>query len=247
MLMVAACQATESTQVAVAPLDLVTATAPAATVSAESSATVPPSAPPEPTETPNPTATSEPTATAQATNTPMPPTSTPSSTPNSARTIFDFNDGADAANWQLVNDTVMGGVSTSGGRIDAGTLLFVGELSLANNGGFTSVRRTMVQDLSDYEGLRMRVRGDGRSYYLRLLDVNSEDNVAVEHEIAFETEADTWTIVALPFESFYPNFRGRRIDRPPLEPENIRGISIMLREKVEGPFQLEIDYFEAYK
>lgn len=55
--------------------------------------------------------------------------------------LFDFN-GADAAkDWQTVNDGVMGGVSDDKFKItDTKTMEFFGTLSLANNGGFASVR-----------------------------------------------------------------------------------------------------------
>ena len=43
--------------------------------------------------------------------------------------------------WNSVNDGVMGGVSKGGvSRTEQGTMLFSGELSLANNGGFASIR-----------------------------------------------------------------------------------------------------------
>ena len=55
--------------------------------------------------------------------------------------LFDFAEAVAAKDWQTVNDGVMGGVSDGKFKItDAKTMEFFGNLSLANNGGFASVR-----------------------------------------------------------------------------------------------------------
>ena len=49
--------------------------------------------------------------------------------------------GADGdANWFPLNDDVMGGVSTSSMQSTEKTILFTGEVSTDNNGGFVSLR-----------------------------------------------------------------------------------------------------------
>ena len=201
----------------------------------------------EPTEAP-PTATAEPpTATPiPPTNTPIPPTPTPApptatSIPPTAvppteppvpqaQLLIGFDNAAEASNWFLINDTVMGGVSTSQGQIANGALVFNGNLSLANNGGFTSVRRGYTQNLEGFNGVRVRLRGDGRSYFMRFRDFTDGQEVA--HEVQFSTVANTWTVVDLPFEWFVPSFRGIPIDRPDLNLSNLRSVGFMLREKM---------------
>ncbi|MGI9473561.1 MAG: CIA30 family protein, partial [Rubripirellula sp.] len=57
------------------------------------------------------------------------------------KTLFNLKDSNAASQWQIVNDGVMGGRSSS--RVDRageGLLRFSGNLSLANNGGFASMR-----------------------------------------------------------------------------------------------------------
>jgi len=55
--------------------------------------------------------------------------------------LFEFASPDANAQWQAVNDGVMGGVSDGRFRItDRQTLEFYGTLSLENNGGFASVR-----------------------------------------------------------------------------------------------------------
>ncbi len=89
-------------------------------------------------------------------------------TPAIARTLelplFTFPSSAATAEWQTVNDGVMGGVSDGRLRItDRQTLEFRGTLSLENNGGFASVRsRRRMLGLQAGDTLAARVRGDGR-------------------------------------------------------------------------------------
>jgi hypothetical protein len=81
------------------------------------------------------------------------------------KTLFDFQTATNTAAWQVVNDDVMGGVSTSSFRLTNGAAVFQGELSLENNGGFASVRSLPAShDLSGCDTFVIRVRGDGRRY-----------------------------------------------------------------------------------
>ena len=84
--------------------------------------------------------------------------------------IFDFQKPNALAAWQTVNDGVMGGVSEGNVRITKDkTLEFFGNLSLENNGGFASTRtRAGKLDLSQYDALVFKVRGDGRTYYFNI-------------------------------------------------------------------------------
>ena len=128
--------------------------------------------------------------------------------------------------------------------LENGHVRFAGELSLENNGGFTSMRGPLRTDLTDYTGIRMQVLGDGRTYFLRLRDTGGYDGIA--HEQPFETVAGEWIVVEIPFSDLVPVFRGFQVDRPSLARDNLQAIGIMLREKTPGPFALEIDWIEAY-
>jgi len=163
------------------------------------------------------------------------------------RLIFDFSDPAALDPWIVVNDTVMGGVSAS--RIaatDEGVATFSGTLSLENNGGFASVRtRPSRLDLSTFDGIRLRVRGDGRTYLLNLRQDGNFDGIS--YRASFETEPGEWGVVDTPFDRFVPTFRGRRVPGAgPLDPGRLQSFGFMLADKNPGTFALQIKTIEAY-
>lgn len=160
--------------------------------------------------------------------------------------LIDFTAPADGR-WQVVNDGVMGGVSRSGLSVsDQATGVFAGQLSLANNGGFASVRKVLeVSDLSGCDGLEIRVMGDGRTYQLRLRTDGGFDGVA--YATSFATQDGQWLTIALPFDRFLPTFRGRILSgQPPLATDSIAQIAFMLADKQAGPFRLEIDFVQTW-
>lgn len=149
--------------------------------------------------------------------------------------------------WYPVNDGVMGGLSASGLTVtDQGTGLFAGELSLANNGGFASVRTVVGPvDLSSFAGLEIRVRGDGRTYQLRLRSDGGFDGIA--YRCFYETSANEWTVFRFAFADFEPTFRGRMVPgAPPLDLTRITQVAFMLADKRAGDFTLEIEYVRPW-
>jgi monofunctional biosynthetic peptidoglycan transglycosylase len=141
----------------------------------------------------------------------------------------------------------MGGISNSEFVLsEGGVAIFRGTLSLENYGGFASVR-TYPEDfqLGAYTGLRLRVRGDGRKYKLRIRTSRRFDGPAYEAE--FETQADEWITVTIPFQSVVPTFRGRVLrNQPKMDGAQIQQIGLMIADKVPGPFELEVDWIKAY-
>ena len=67
--------------------------------------------------------------------------------PHETRPVIDFRDPAQRQAWTSVDDRVMGGVSASPVTVTAEGLVFSGEVSLANNGGFALIRAR----LSEYD------------------------------------------------------------------------------------------------
>jgi monofunctional biosynthetic peptidoglycan transglycosylase len=157
------------------------------------------------------------------------------------KTIFDFSLPESAEQWRSVDDVVMGGVSASRMvHIPEKHAVFSGTLSLENNGGFASVRcMPRLFDLGDFDGLRLRVRGDGRTYRLRLRMDEGFDGVA--YQATFPTENGVWSTVDIPFSLFHATFRGRDVPgASALDPGQIYQVGFMIADKQEGSFRLEI-------
>ena len=159
---------------------------------------------------------------------------------------IDFKDETSRVKWRSVNDGVMGGRSDGSSFLtEAGNRIFTGEISLENNGGFSSVRTEGGKyDLSDYEGVMVRVRGDGRMYYFTSR-VNERSMVAYWFPI--QTKAGEWTTFKIPFSEMYPTSFGRRLKGDPLDTKNITSFGFMLYDKNEGGFNLEIESIKVYE
>lgn len=179
-------------------------------------------------------------------------------------TLFDFRQGNSATTdaiarvWGAVDDVVMGGVSESQLQFGSGAALFSGTVSVANNGGFASVRTRNFEtplDLTGYQGLELRLRGDGQRYKFIARSQAQWDGMGYSQ--SFDTVFNTWMTVRLPFKDFVPVFRARTVtDAPPLAVEALRSFQLML-SKFEydgglnprfqpGTFSLELETIRAY-
>jgi NADH dehydrogenase [ubiquinone] 1 alpha subcomplex assembly factor 1 len=162
------------------------------------------------------------------------------STP-AARNLFSFNNPEAAREWQTVNDGVMGGRSDGRFRINQfKNLEFFGNLSLANNGGFASVRsRGSAMNLQNGDSIVVKVRGDGREYTLNLYTAGRR--MAFSYRVPFQTKKDEWIKVRVPLSDFVATSFGRIVRNSVLIPEQVSGIGILLGDKKPGAFKIEID------
>jgi hypothetical protein len=162
------------------------------------------------------------------------------------RVIVDFEDPGSVP-WTIVNDGVMGGRSSSDLELTGnGTVIFRGKVSLENNGGFASTRALLPDtDLSGYEGVTLRVRGDGRRYQLRFRTHGRFDGMAYKAE--FDTVTEEWMEISIPFSDFQPTVRGYRPPGVgPLDTRRLRQVGFLIGDKREGPFELEIAWIKSY-
>lgn len=171
-------------------------------------------------------------------------TVTVNSAPALEQTLFDFSSSTDAA-WQIVNDGVMGGVSTSKFDVTSDVAVFQGEVSLDNNGGFASVRSPPVrQDLSGLDTFVLRMRGDGRRYKFTAR-VESGFNTPV-YQCALTTMRGEWEEHRLALRDFVPTLRGRVLTKlPPLDATRVVSVGFLISDKQAGPFKLEIAWIKA--
>ena len=161
------------------------------------------------------------------------------------RTLFDFTTATNAQGWQVVNDDVMGGVSSSRFSVTNGVAVFRGELSLENNGGFASVRSLSARhDLAGGDAFLIRVRGDGRRYKFTARADRSFDSPI--YQASFPTQQGAWQELRLPLKDFVPSFRGRVLSgEPPLDVMKVTSVGFLISDKQAGPFQLEVAWIKA--
>ena len=155
---------------------------------------------------------------------------------------------ADSQGWRVVDDAVMGGLSK--GKIEIskdGILNFNGNLSLDNNGGFSSLRTSKINlNLSGADGLVARVKGDGRTYQMRFNTDARFRGREVSFKSDFETKKNQWIEIKVPFEDFSGSFRGMNLKKEKFDPAKIQRIGLLLGDKKAGPFELKVDWIRTY-
>lgn len=138
--------------------------------------------------------------------------------------------------FRVINDGVMGGVSTSRLSQSGDSLVFEGAVALENNGGFASFRGP-VSIPAGARALRVTLRGDGQRYKLAL---KSEDsNAGPQYQAGFVAPRD-WATVSFTAADFAASFRGRAVEAPALVLHEMRAIGVLIADKQAGPFRLEI-------
>lgn len=148
--------------------------------------------------------------------------------------------------WTTVNDVVMGGRSASTVEVVDGVLRFRGTLSLDDGGGFASARtRDAAFDLSDATAVRLRVRGDGRRYSLRLYPGGRGDGSRVSYAGDLDTVAGTWIEAPVRLADLLPTSRGRQLDGPLLDAASVDGIGLLLADRRAGTFALDVAWIRA--
>ncbi|MEA5620510.1 CIA30 family protein [Cronbergia sp. UHCC 0137] len=180
--------------------------------------------------------------------------------PSGEKFIFDFTQPSEELKniWGALDDVVMGGVSASNFQLIENAALFAGNVSTANSGGFASVRTKNFSppiDLSGYTGVKLRVKGDGQRYKIFLRAESKWDGVG--YSCSFDTVANSWIDITIPFADLIPVFRAKVVkDCPPIDPSEICSLQLML-SKFEydgalnpkfspGGFALQVESIKAY-
>lgn len=151
----------------------------------------------------------------------------------------------------------MGGVSSSNLFFKENKAIFTGNVSTDNNGGFVSVRSKNFNppwDLSAYEGIRLRVQGDGNRYKFITRCEGKWDGISYCY--SFNTIANVWMTIDIPFKDLIPVFRAKTVNADQFDQTRVYSLQLML-SKFEydgaynptfraGVFSLEIESIKAY-
>lgn len=161
--------------------------------------------------------------------------------PIEPRLLFDFCQPDAVSDWAAIDDRVMGGVSRSRLRHDAGGhAVFEGVVSLENNGGFASVRSSPgARGQPGATACVLDVRGGNKHFKLSLLTDDGFDSL--NYQAGFTPAGDQWQTIQMPLAAFRASFRGRDVPHAPLlEPSRIRQVGLMIAARQAGPFALDL-------
>ncbi|MEZ8346266.1 CIA30 family protein [Vibrio splendidus] len=153
--------------------------------------------------------------------------------------MIDFTRPNEHKNWTVTNDNVMGGISTGGLIYLDNMSRFRGELSLENNGGFSSIKRSIESPAHVIDSAELVFVGDGRTYQLRF--TTSKDGNRVQYKHEFDTIKGQQLNKVFHFNDFQAVFRGRLLnDAPELRARDIKQIGFLIADKQPSHFELDL-------
>lgn len=157
-------------------------------------------------------------------------------------TIFNFNKDSNTQGWTVVDDVVMGGQSSGKIKINEdGNGVFEGEVSLENNGGFSSLRyRLDKTEVKGFSKIVIKILGDGKKYQFRIKSNSSDYHSFIA---PFSTSGE-WQEIKIKLQSMYPSFRGQKLNMPNFSNDYFEEITFLIGNKKNESFQLMIDKIE---
>ena len=163
-------------------------------------------------------------------------------TSENMKSIFNFSHSSKMNNWIVVNDNVMGGISSASFELNRdGDAEFKGTVSTANNGGFASVRyRFRAKDIAGKKTISIRLKGDSKPYQFR---VKSKATDYYSYITTFSTLGD-WETIHINLKDLYPSFRGNKLNKENFNESSIEEISFLIANKKNESFKLLIDKIE---
>lgn len=153
--------------------------------------------------------------------------------------VYDFSKNSEKE-WRIVNDGVMGGLSQGYFQTNEdGHGVFTGNVSLENNGGFTSLRhRNSYSGIEEYKKVILKVKGNGSRYQFRLKSNAYQSHSYIQY---FETNGK-WQEIELNLKDFYPSWRGRKLDLENFNSNVIEEMTFLIANYKAEEFNLEIDF-----
>jgi hypothetical protein len=139
------------------------------------------------------------------------------------------------ANWSAFSDDVMGGISqVNFYELEENQINFYrleGNVSTENNGGFIQSRVNLNIKTKDYNGIRVKIRGNNNKYFIHL---RGPRMLPWNYYYSSFFASNDWTIIELPFAEF-------KYNRKPaigIDAKSIKSIGVVAYGK---DFQAELD------
>ena len=158
---------------------------------------------------------------------------------SSSLTIIDFNKSTSLLGWRVVDDVVMGGRSNGEFSLNnEGYAVFSGAVSTANNGGFSSLRHRFDKlNVSKYETIKIRLKGDGNKYQFRVKPNKFNQFAYITY---FQTKTE-WETIEIKLADLIPTFRGRILDMDNYDGNELEELGFLIGNKKNEEFKLVID------
>lgn len=179
------------------------------------------------------------------------------------RLIWEFRNEESLKQWIVTSDQEIGGKSEVYFKLGRNnqTALLYGTLCTdtprdgeTRYSGYCALKSRQIlgafdvkkhHDWSAFNCLYLRVRGDGRPWMINIITETyfSHQKDDLYNYFLFTRGGPYWQEVKIPFSKFFLSSRGRVQDgQYPLWLDKINAIGFTLGDKVNGPFQLELDF-----
>ncbi|KAK1791272.1 hypothetical protein P4O66_013278 [Electrophorus voltai] len=180
-----------------------------------------------------------------------------------SRVLWEFRGPESLRQWVVSSDREIGGRSETYlkmGRNNStcmlyGTLcsvpprdgetIYSGYCTLRSKQYLASFDRKKHLDLSSFNTLHLRIRGDGRPWMINISTESyfSHQKNDIYSYFMYTRGGPYWQDVRIPFSKFFLSSRGRIQDQQHvLWLDKVNTIAFTLGDKVDGPFQLEVDF-----
>ncbi|KAK9533996.1 hypothetical protein VZT92_009073 [Zoarces viviparus] len=184
------------------------------------------------------------------------------------RVIWEFRGPESLDQWTVSSDREIGGQSEAYLKLGknmntcflSGTLSstpprdgetrYSGYCTMRSKQSRVSFDRKKHNDLSSFNTLHLRVRGDGRPWMINIATETyfSHQKDDIYNYFLYTRGGPYWQDVKIPFSKFFLTNRGRiQDDQHPLWLDKVNTIGFTLGDKADGPFQLEIDFVAVCK
>ncbi|MEP2935329.1 MAG: CIA30 family protein [Gilvibacter sp.] len=167
-----------------------------------------------------------------------------------ADSIMKINFGSlhNQTDWYVINDGVMGGLSESQVGFNEDSFIFKGEVSLQNNGGFSSIRSPFeTYDLSDFSAVEIKYKATGYDFAFNLATSKVWYRPVYRAPI-LDSEGE-WITKVFKLSDFNEVVVGKKTgDKLPQEMyKDVIRLGFITNEKRAGKFLLEVDYIKFVK
>jgi hypothetical protein len=163
----------------------------------------------------------------------------------SISTVIQLSDESQDSFWSPLTDNIRFGDkgSTAFMAVDweKAQGSFFGELKINNGVGFASYRVRDNFNLSEFDKIRIKVKGDGREYKILMKDERAiQSTEDYSYQAAFKTKSDEEQIVELSLKDFKPVYQGKiDLSLPQVQTQNIRELGLQINDKISGPYNIQ--------